>query len=304
MINRFLDGLRSRPGKPGLDAVKNEIDTAPIIIFQPGKVGSLSVQKSLEEAYKALGIPVTVSYGHVIQEQVANARPQVAIYHSHALNLLDRREQFIKRTRTDPKDSLELIKGWRLLRQEIDAHPDQRWNIINLVRDPVAIKVSALFQVLYQHIPDWEQRLKEGRLSMADLDELFYSKDEFGFKGQDQWYDNQIKALWGLDVFAVPFAREEGYQIYQAKNIRLMTIRLEDLNRVAEKAFAEFLGLKDFQVVSTNVGDDKSYAELYKEFKKRPLPVDYVDTGYQTRFARHFYSEEEIAGFRKRWLHQ
>jgi hypothetical protein len=27
-------------------------------------------------------------------------------------------------------------------------------------------------------------------------------------------------------------------------------------------------------VVSTNVGDDKSYAELYKEFKKRPLPVD------------------------------
>ena len=49
-------------------------------------------------------------------------------------------------------------------------------------------------------------------------------------------------------------------------------------------------------MVSTNVGDEKSYSALYKEFKKRPLPAEYVEQGYQTLFARHFYTPEEIAG--------
>jgi hypothetical protein len=62
---------------------------------------------------------------------------------------------------------------------------------------------------------------------MADLDELFYSKDEFGFKGQDQWYDNQIKALWGLDVFGVPFAREKGSDL-PSEEYPLDDHRLED----------------------------------------------------------------------------
>jgi hypothetical protein len=274
----------------------------PVIIFQSGKVGSLSVQKSLEEACKALGIPVAVSYGQDTRQEGANAAGQVVIYHTHALNHLDEREQFVRQIRENPQDDLELIRKWRSLRQEIDDHPDQRWNIINLVRDPVAIKVSALFQVLYQHIPDWEERLKAGRLSMADLDKLFYGKEEFGFTRLDRWHDEQIKAIWGLDVFEVPFAREKGYQIYETGKVRLMILRLEDLNRVAGKAFEEFLGLKDFKVVSTNVGEDKSYSALYNEFKKRPLSVEYVEQGYQTRFARHFYSPEEIAVFRDRWL--
>jgi hypothetical protein len=281
MIAKFLKSQLMRltsilsPKKGGL--------AVPIIIFQPGKVGSMSVQYSLEEAYKKMNAPTM-------------------IYHVHALNYLDEREEYVKTTRKNPVDSLRLIQEWRELRQDIEDHPQKKWNIINLVRDPVAIKVSALFQLLDQHIPDWQARLKAGNLTVAELDELFFSKKEFGFRGLNTWYDNQIKALWGIDVFAAPFPRDKGYQIYGKENINLMIIRLEDLNRVAEQAFDDFLGLKEFKVVNVNVGDEKPYAELYDQFKKRPLPENYVDEGYQTRFARHFYSADEIAGFRNRWI--
>jgi hypothetical protein len=243
----------------------------------------MTVQQSLEDAYAKINF-------------------SVPIYHVHALNHLDDREKFVKSTRKNPADSLRSIQEWRELRKEIDDHPQKKWNIINLVRDPVAMKVSALFQTIDQHIPDWQARLKNGKLTMSDLNDLFFSKTEFGFRGLNTWYDNQVKALWNIDVFAEPFPKDKGYQIYRKENINLMIIRLEDLNRVAEQAFDDFLGLKKFEVVNVNVGDEKPYAELYSQFKKNPLPEKYVEEGYQTRFAKHFYTTDEIAKFRSRWV--
>ena len=261
---------------------RNSLQT-PIIVFQPGKVGSRTVEKSLIEAYDGL-------------------KTRAEIYHAHALNNLDEREEFIRKNRKNPTDSIEVVKKWRQLGEQIKTDPKRIWNVINLVRDPVAMKVSALFTTLYQHIPDWKKRLRNNNLTMADLDELFFSKTEFRFGGLDKWYDTQINELWGIDVYAYPFPTQNGYRIYQTANINLMIIRLEDLNRVAEKAFDEFLGLKNFKVVSVNISENKPYAKLYNEFKSRPLPAEYVNKAYNGRYARHFYADEELQAFRKKWL--
>lgn len=281
----MLSNLLNNKYMKWLRIILNPFPVAPIIIFQPGKVGSMSVQRSLEEAYKQpdLDIPII-------------------IHHVHALNQLDERERYVRKTRKNPEESIRLIQEWRILRKEIESNPLKKWNVVNLVRDPVAIKVSALFQLLDQHIPDWEKRLNTNELSLAELEKLFFSKQEFGFQGLDRWYDNQVKALWGIDIFASPFPWDRGYQIFKKENINLIIIRLEDLNRVAEQAFDEFLGLKNFKVVNANIGEEKPYAELYNEFKKHPLPVDYIDRGYGSRFANHFYTRDEIAAFRKRWV--
>jgi hypothetical protein len=112
----------------------------PVIIFQSGKVGSLSVQKSLEEACKALGIPVAVSYGQDIRQEGANAAGQVMIYHTHALNHLDERDSSSGRSAKTRRTIWNSSgNGGHCGRRSMIT--DQRWNIINLVRDPVAIKV-------------------------------------------------------------------------------------------------------------------------------------------------------------------
>jgi hypothetical protein len=254
----------------------------PIIIFQPGKVGSSSVHASLLKKYGELGV-------------------SAPIYHAHVLENIDKRIEYITRNRKAPANTIKKLLESKELREKIKSHPEQVWNVINLVREPVAMKVSALFQVLHEYIPDWEDRLKKGELSMDELDDILYKKQELGTSGLESWYDNQIKSLWGIDVFKEPFSTDNGYQIYRRENINLIILRLEDLNRVAGKAFDDFLGLKDFRIVSVNVGEEKPYADLYQKFKQRPLPAKYVDEVYKTRFARHFYTDAEIDQFHQKW---
>jgi hypothetical protein len=254
----------------------------PIIIFQPGKVGSSSVQASLQKKYGELGISVPV-------------------YHAHVLENIDKRIEYITKNRKAPQNSIKKLWESKELREQIKNHPEQVWNVINLVREPVALKVSAMFQVLNEYIPDWEKRLKRGKLSMEELEDILYNKQELGTGGLESWYDRQIRSLWGIDVFKDPFSREAGYQIYKRENVNLIIFRLEDLNRVAGKAFDEFLGIKNFEIISVNVGEEKAYADLYQKFKQRPLPASYVDAVYKTRFAQQFYSDLELKQFRQKW---
>ncbi|MCG6535560.1 MAG: hypothetical protein L7F78_12915 [Syntrophales bacterium LBB04] len=62
------------------------------------------------------------------------------------------------------------------------------------------------------------------------------------------------------------------------------------------------MGFKNFQLKNGNTSDEKPYRELYNQFKSFPLPVEFVEAAYSTRLARHFYTELEIQGFRRRWL--
>ena len=254
----------------------------PTIVFQPGKVGSSSVHASLLKMQNELGI-------------------SAPIYHAHVLEHIDERIDYVTKNRKAPKKTLNKLAESKTLREKIKNHPKQTWNVINLVREPVAMKISAFFQVLHEYIPDWESRLENGNLPMEELDDILFHKQELGITGLDWWYDNQIKPLWGLDIFEQPFSKEKGYQIYHHENMNLIIFRLEDLNRVAEQAFAEFLGIKGFKIVNENMGEEKPYAALYKQFKQRALPTEYVDAIYKTRFARHFYADTEIEQFRQKW---
>ena len=56
------------------------------------------------------------------------------------------------------------------------------------------------------------------------------------------------------------------------------------------------------EIVRENVGSDKEYSDLYAAVvRDARVPEAALDTAYGSRFARHFYSQEEIAGFRRSW---
>jgi hypothetical protein len=254
----------------------------PIIIFQPGRVDSLNIHASLQKKYAELGV-------------------SVPIYHAHILENIDKRLEYLSKNKRTSANSVKKLSESAEIRKRIKNNPKQVWNVINLVQEPVAIKVRTLFQVLHEYIPDWQKRLKMNELSMDELDDILYNKQDLGTRGLEAWYDNQIKSLWGIDIFIESFSRENGYQIYRRENVNLIVLRLEDLDRVAGKAFEEFLGIKDFRIINVNVEGQKAYADLYQKFKQRLLPASYVDEVYKTRFARHFYTESEIMEFRQKW---
>lgn len=257
----------------------------PTIIYQPGKVGSITVYQSLKTALNKQGISTPV-------------------YHAHNLDRIEAIEEFVKQARKAPENTLKKLDESKALRREIDGDPSQKWNIISLVRDPVALRVSTMFQILDEYIPDWPKQVEENKLSIEDLQHILLTEKELNPAFLAAWFSNQVKGLFGFDIFSSPFDVEQGYKIYRPFRSRFsfMIIRLEDLNRVAPRAFYDFIRLENFQVINYNIGEQKPYSELYKRFKTTPLPAEYLDAAYKTQYARHFYSPKELEAFQKRWL--
>ena len=86
-------------------------------------------------------------------------------------------------------------------------------------------------------------------------------------------------------------------------NIEILVIRTEDINSKIKDAMREFMNLQEFNVMETNIGNKKSYAQKYKDFKASILlPQSYLEEMYNSKYTQHFYSEEEIENFKTKWL--
>ena len=93
-----------------------------------------------------------------------------------------------------------------------------------------------------------------------------------------------------------------GFKIYKDKIGDILVLRLEDLDRCAEKAFEAFIGIKNLKLLKKNVSGEKNYAALYRKFKETIVfPKSYIDALYDSKYMQHFYSPAEIDRFRSHW---
>ena len=69
-----------------------------------------------------------------------------------------------------------------------------------------------------------------------------------------------------------------------------------------EQAIREFLDLPNFNLKNANIGEQKDYASLYREFKKKAvIPDNYLDEMCASKYFKHFYSKKEITEIRNKW---
>lgn len=170
--------------------------------------------------------------------------------------------------------------------------------MITLVRDPLSRHVSHYFHNFHRHVG------VEFRNSNHTIDELkhIFLRDP-QFQQPPVWFDEHIKAEFGLDIFDYPFSKERGYSVIKQDQIELLVLKLEVADAVKVEAIAQFLGIRPFTIGRTNIANKKDYAQTYSSFRKTvPFPKTYLDTMYNSRYANHFYTEQEISNFRGRWL--
>jgi hypothetical protein len=181
----------------------------------------------------------------------------------------------------------------------MNHYDSDQWFVITLVRDPVARCVSEFFDLLDQTIPCWEDRFAAGNLKAGYLvDRLpYYPGNETVFT----WFDDQMRSVFGVDVFEDECEVKEGYRVYTTGKRPVLLIRLEDVDWAFAPAIEEFLGVSGVTLARENVADDRPGAALYRELQSTPLPEDYVDRMYRSAVARCFYSEEELSRFKLRW---
>ncbi len=195
----------------------------------------------------------------------------------------------------------ELLEWNKRFRKKVTGGFEGRGcNVVGLVRDPLARTVSYFFDTTTMKGSDVRSRWTDGTLDVEELIRRFMDRDDHF--APLEWFDGEMNAVFGIDVFAEPFPRDAGYRIYRSDGTELLLIRLEDLTRCAAGAFREFLGLETFDPRRENVRADSETAELYRVFLDRlRLPREYVDRMYDSKVARHFYSDVELQAFRSRW---
>jgi hypothetical protein len=243
----------------------------PIIIFQVSKVGSSSIHRSL---------------------QLAGFSP----FHHHTLSPEAIRQGMQIIDPNDRRYHLRLRTGLWLYHHVIESGRPVK--IITMTRDPIATMVSAYFQTLDRHTGI---RNAHEQFTMEELRQRFSDQYVDNTIWHD-WYDREFKLATGIDIYAYPFDPVVGYGRIQERHYDVLLLRLETPDEVKEKAIAEFLDLPAFKLDRTNVAQDKSYADAYREFKQKvKIPKKILDLNYESKHTRYFYTPEEITRFRARW---
>jgi hypothetical protein len=249
-------------------------DVTPILVYQMGKVGSRSVFETL-----------------------AGLRLPRSIYHFHVFNGLAAIERSLCAEPSPSPRALEHVRSARRVRRLFVDQTPKHWDVISLVRDPVARNLSSFFYNIRDYVPGFEP---ESKYRVEALLETFLER--FDHSATLTWFEDQFVDPFGIDVFDAPFAAQRGFELREYARVKLLLMRAEDLDAHLATALASLLQLERVEPRCVNRSSEKPYGQVYRDFLARAaLPTRYLDWLYRSRLARHFYSAAELERFHARW---
>ena len=259
---------------------RRQIDTALssgaeiVLLHQMGKVGSSSVRDTLRSMDG-----VCVFQTHWCNER--NLAHRAGVVHE------DRRIS----NRYGDRDHFGAMLHHRII------EPGLATKVITMVRDPIARNVSSYFQ----HLDEiWGVRRAHEQIDLDELLRGFY--EVFEHDEPLSWFDTEIHDLFNIDVYASTFDSERRWSLLEAAPWSVLVMRADLPDAGKQQAMNELLGRTVPVLSRSNVGEDKGYASVYTAFKERlELPVTYLDRFYDAPCTRHFFTDEEIDGLRRRW---
>lgn len=245
----------------------------PVLVYQMGKVGSRTLVAALAK------------------------RPGIEVLHVHSLNL-DTLERMKERHRVRGEPfPLHVTVAERIHRDMVTQ--GRPLEMITLVREPISRNFAAFFE----NLPKFFTGCNLDDASVPIERYIAQFLDNYHHDIPLGWFNQQLLEPFGIDVFARPFPHYRGYDVFKCNGHRLLVLRCESPDDIKRSAVESFLGIHLDNLVRTNVGDEKHYGANYKRFKERiRLPETYVDHLLSSRYAQHFYTAEERAQIRARWV--
>ena len=255
--------------------------TNPIMVFNAGKVGSISVYNSM-------------------------MRYNIAARQTHALAYR-------------PEYMDESIKGfYEEFKRKLSSYEFVK--VISGVREPIIRDISHIFENIYfpfaklyeNFTPNFYESVNQ---CLCDnfIKEISYWGESptsihqyirMGGKhgGEFEWFNTEMKDVYGIDVYSYPFDREKGYTVIKQGNVELFLYKLEKLNSL-EAVLGEFIGMEGFKLIRANGSEIKSYKYAYEQLQREiVLRKEYVDAYYQGNVCMdHFYTENEKNKFMEKY---
>jgi hypothetical protein len=259
-----------------------------VLVYQMGKVGSSTLVSSL----RAIHPPLAVFHVHYLQPAEI-ARMEL------------RYRRAFRQRRSVPTHMLETRYVRSLLDRRILPAPAGRWRLVIPFREPVARNLSAFFQTLHTTVPalDLERELAQVGLDalLPRLAALF--RETLDHTLPIRWFDLEPREIFGLDLPALPFDREQSWALHSNERAEAVVVKLERLRACAGPALQALLGVDGVRLLPANEAREKAYYPIYSAFREWiRLPEEYVERLYAARWVQAWYTPAELDAFRTRWL--
>jgi hypothetical protein len=173
------------------------------------------------------------------------------------------------------------------------------------VREPIGLMLSFFFQIHQFFFPK-DEGMAAGHCRDLLLGGAGVHPDQrrcaaIMWKFIDEWFDTELKAVFGIDVYQTSFPHARGYQVFETDLARVLVYRYENIASL-DAMLGEFLGIAPPALVSRNVGSEKDYAARYDAVRRSlRLPAEFVQQQYNRRLAQHFYTASERETLGRRW---
>jgi hypothetical protein len=254
-----------------------------LLVYQMPKTGSQTVEATLEPC----GLPHKILRLHFMS-------PALAERVAAELSARNAGTEWEQRTRAQLARASQTRRALRLRRQlRHFGVPLSKVLAVSAVREPISLQLAAVFENFAASFKD------------ADEAALTTLRNEF-LKPRDhlfvhRWFDLELQAMLGIDVYRTPFPREQGYELYENSFARVLVYRFEALGQLPVM-LSKLMGRPVPALVSRNMAKTKDYADAYQRVKQQlRLPAEFVRAQCQCRPMQHFYSEAERRSLEARW---
>lgn len=257
----------------------SKIYSPPILIYQMGKVASSTVYASL----KSQSIENVVLHLHFLSQDLPAHRNT---HYNSKINSIP----------------YHIYLG-ESVQKMLLANPDRKCKIISLVRDPIAFTISDIYQ--NPHFCKENIINKDGTIDTLEVYERIHNilRQPETFRYQNEWFNNELKEVFSIDVLGKPFPIDTGFHTYKHGNTEALVLRAEDLSTTGKYAISDFLELDEPLTLKQRNVRDKSndgtnYQWLINNLSLDPTLCKEI---YSRGIAKHFYNDEMIGQFIRKW---
>ena len=236
-----------------------------IVVFQMGKVGSMSALETIKKPLKESG----------------DIGSRYLLLHMHQI--------FAVRGFYRPLVVWRARLGLPLL-------------VVCPIREPIARNVSALFNVYAWTLPNPPTNADLEEIEALFMADTKSDYDVGGHQFALNWFDKHFKPLTRIDVYKKPFSTDRKWQVYKRGFTRVLLYRTDLKRSEQAKLISHFLGIKLDEMTIANVTKNKEHAERHSRFRESvKLSERYIRRMHDSRFAQHFWSPEELKAAADKW---
>jgi hypothetical protein len=191
------------------------------------------------------------------------------------------------------------VHDYKEMRNLVNKKPDDKYFIINIVRNFFDRNISAYFQNIdnENHLI-WYAGNKShvNSLSVEELHNDFREKNIAMLGFLENWYYH-FNVTLNIDIYNFEFNKKNGFIILENEKFRILILRYEHIE-IWENIIKEFLKLEEWKMVNENISNKKWYSKIYDEFKETyKFSRDENAIIMNSRVMNYFYEKEELQYF-------